>query len=118
MSATGPQDGLPQPICQLTTWPAHGLQSAIWVLGLSLLLLVPAIRTAEVNDSGVAKEQVEEFTQTARFRSEKRRLHKSFDIAVVAPQPALASFEFRNLTFPVSQQGHRLPNGLLAPIRC
>lgn len=118
MSFSGHRDGSPEPLLRLTAWPATGVKFAVWAMGLALLLLVPAIRAVEFNEGGMAKECVEEFTQTARVRFEKRHVHLVQGIDVVSPIPALAPFNYRRPTHSFTQHGHRLANGLIAPFRC
>jgi hypothetical protein len=92
-----------------------------WLLVLSTLFvfLVPTIRASEMNEPGSSKERVEDATFTTRTASLLRSaLHGRREALVFASsiQARLGREELRPQPAPFA--GHRLPNGLLAPMTC
>jgi hypothetical protein len=89
------------------------------VLATLFVFLVPTIRTSEMNESGSPKERVEDATFTTRSASLLRSaLHGRREALVFTSsiQARLGREELR--PEPAQLAGHRLPNGLLAPMTC
>jgi hypothetical protein len=92
-----------------------------WSLALATLFvfLVPTIRASEMNETGSPKERVEEVSFVTRTSSLLRTaLHGRREATVFTSsiQARLGREERR--PEPVAFDGHRLPNGLLAPLTC
>ncbi len=89
------------------------------VLATLFVFLVPTIRTSEMNETGSPKEQVEEVSFVTRTTSLLRTaLHGRREAIVFSSsiQARLGREELR--PEPVALAGHRLPNGLMAPLTC
>lgn len=95
------------------------VRSWLLVLATLVIFLVPTIRTSEMNEPGSSKERVEDATFTARTASLLRSpLHGRREALVFTSsiQARLGREELRPQPAPLA--GHRLPNGLLAPMTC
>jgi hypothetical protein len=82
------------------------------------LVVIPAIRAAEVGEVGSAKERGEDPPLTSRF-DQGRQLgleYRCFATLRSCPAPQVLGHAQRPILQPPS--GHRLPNGLLAPLTC
>jgi len=82
------------------------------------LLVMPAARIGDWNEIGTAKEQIEDSSLLVRGQSLRRTaLHGCREVLVFnsSIQARLGRAERWE---PVRLKGHRLPNGLLAPMTC
>ena len=103
-----------------TMMRASELSSAARVLAFlaALVMAAPVTLSNESNEMGSAKERVEDASLTTRSVSEKRACLCSRRIATVfaALTHVCPGREYR--PEPAPARGHRLPNGLLAPLTC
>ena len=87
------------------------------VLVASFVLAVPTIRTNELNELAGAKERVEDATLVTR--SEHRRNSQNLRReAIVFSSSIQARLGRERQVEPSHGDGHRLANGLLAPMTC
>jgi hypothetical protein len=80
------------------------------------LVAVPVIQSAEASESGAPKERCEDPTLTARF--EHDRLHALERRVAAFAQSARPSLGHAQRPVLLPLPGHRLANGLLAPMTC
>jgi len=82
------------------------------------LLIVPGIRSAEASENGPAKERNEDASFAVRLGSERQSsCERRHDRSTSAcHMPTRVGYEHLPAVFPFS--GHRLSNGLLAPLTC
>lgn len=113
MKKTQSQRGTSRP-----RWRKYGEMQA-WVIALvaAFLVAVPTIRMSESNEIDTAKERVEEVSLVARSADLKRlsRLVRREQVVVMFPPVQLGHAQQQVLFQPT---GHRLPNGLMAPLKC
>jgi len=96
---------------------ARSLPWFVTLLG-TLLVAVPSMRTVETGEVGPAKEQVEDVSPVVRTASLRRTaLHGRREVLVVSSS-IQARLGREERSEPVRLDGHRLPNGLLAPMTC
>jgi hypothetical protein len=81
------------------------------------VMAVPLIRSVESSESGSPKERCEDPTFTSRIQHERQFLqfHRGVAAFLQPTRPALGHAQ-RPVLAPLP--GHRLTNGLLAPITC
>ncbi len=94
------------------------LTAALALLVGVTLVVIPTIRSTEANESGAAKERGEEPSLTGRL-DHARHLRLEFcGLATMraCPKPQSLGHAQRPVLEPPS--GHRLSNGLLAPLTC
>lgn len=102
-------------------WRQKSARVRSWslVLGTLFVLLVPTIRTSEMNESGSPRERVEDATFTTRTASLLRSTLHGRREALVFTSSIQARLGREALRpEPAPRAGHRLPNGLLAPMTC
>jgi hypothetical protein len=84
--------------------------------GAILLMAVPLVRASEINEHESPRERVEDPTLTRRIDHD-RHLHLEYGVvAFLQPAWPCLGHAQRQVLTPLS--GHRLTNGLLAPITC
>lgn len=95
------------------------LQGWLFALLGSFLLAVPTIRTSELNEVNSSSERVENIAFAARAESLSRTTQHGRREAIVFTSSIQARLgrEQRNESI-TRIDGHRLPNGLLAPMTC
>jgi hypothetical protein len=101
-----------------TRFPALSAFVALTLFASSVsLLAVPLIRSAEASESGSPKERCEDPTIVARVQHERQFLefHRSY-AAFLRPMRSALGHAQRPVLDPLP--GHRLTNGLLAPLTC
>jgi len=92
-----------------------------WSLALATLFvfLVPTIRTSELNEMGSTKERVEDVSFTTRTASLLRTaLHGRREAIVFTSSIQARLGREQQQPEPLQLAGHRLPNGLMAPMTC
>jgi hypothetical protein len=95
------------------------LQGWLFALLGSLLLSVPTIRTSELNEISSANERVENVAFASRPESLRRTTQHGRREAIVFTSSIQARLGREQRTESLSpSDGHRLPNGLLAPMTC
>lgn len=81
-------------------------------------MVVPAYRLAEINENLPTKERCEDFSAVGRFDHYRNlRLEQRRTVNTVAP-PTRQTLDRAQSAALRSPPGHRLANGLLAPITC
>ena len=101
-----------------TRIPALSAFVAVMLFASSVsLLAVPLIRSAEASESGSPKERCEDPTISARVQHERQFLdfHRNH-AAFMRPVRSVLGHAQRPVLDPLP--GHRLTNGLLAPLTC
>ena len=90
-----------------------------WALALlaSFLLAVPTVRTSELNEVGTAKERVEDATLVTRAANKLACEDVRSDVAVLTSS-IHSRLDRQRRVEPSYVEGHRLANGLLAPMTC
>ena len=99
-------------------WRRFGeLQAWMIALTAAFLVAVPMIRTSELSELDTAKERVEEVSLVTRSIILKRLSNhvRHERVAVMSPPVQLGHAQHRVIFQP---SGHRLPNGLMAPMTC
>jgi hypothetical protein len=94
---------------------------SLWLGGVGLsLLAVPVIRSATSSESDPAKERNEEATSVARLNCDRRSFAEGRRAANVIGEvrPDRLAFLHRLILEIAIPPGHRLSNGLLAPLTC
>ena len=81
------------------------------------LVAVPLIRTVETSESGSPKERCEDPTLAARVQHERQFLEFHNNIAAFL-QPTRPTLGHAQRPVFAPLPGHRLTNGLLAPMTC
>jgi len=84
----------------------------------SFLLAVPTIRTGELNEIGSAKERVEDVAFMTRAVGLMRTALHGRREAIVFTSSIQARLGRDQRPEPTKPSGHRLPNGLMAPMTC
>jgi hypothetical protein len=87
------------------------------VLVASFLLAVPTIRTNELNEIAGAKERVEDATLVTRSDHRRNSQNVRRETAVFSSAIQARLGRERQVE-PAHADGHRLANGLLAPMTC
>lgn len=87
------------------------------VLG-SLLLVVPTIRTSELNEIGSANERVENVALTSSADNLRRTTIHGRREAILFTSSIQSRLGRGQHVELLSPDGHRLSNGLLAPMTC
>jgi hypothetical protein len=98
-----------------------GVVGRAWSLALVgvFLLAAPLARTGELHEIGSAKERVEEVSLMARSVSLMRTaLHSRREAIVFTSSIQARLGRDQQLHEAAAPPGHRLPNGLLAPMTC
>ena len=86
------------------------------LVGVAILLVaIPVARSAEMNEHGSSRERAEELTLVHRLELDRHLRCENRPAAIMQPARSLGHSQ-RPILDPLS--GHRLPNGLLAPITC
>jgi hypothetical protein len=89
------------------------------VLGTAFLLVVPTIRTNELSEISSSKERVEDATFTTRAAGLVRSaLHGRREAIVFTSSIQARLGREQRQSEPFNHAGHRLPNGLMAPMTC
>jgi hypothetical protein len=95
------------------------LRGWLMVLGTAFLLVVPTIRTNELSEISSSKERVEDATFTTRAAGLVRSaLHGRREAIVFTSSIQARLGREQRQSEPVNHAGHRLPNGLMAPMTC
>jgi hypothetical protein len=94
-----------------------GVQAWSFALLTTFLLAVPTLRTNELQEVEISKETVESVACTARSSS-KRIFQPLRREAIVFTSSIQARLARQHDVEPSRVDGHRLPNGLLAPMTC
>jgi hypothetical protein len=94
------------------------VQAASLALLAAFLLAVPTIRTGETNEVSVAKERVEDAAFTTRTVGLMRTAVHGRREAIVFTSSIQARLGREQQHQPLLLAGHRLPNGLMAPMTC
>jgi hypothetical protein len=107
------------PSCYLAArGPAFSVLTALMFLAGSVsLLTVPVIRSAETHESGSSHERCEDPTLAARVQHEREFLEFHRGVAAFL-QPVRSSLGHAQRPVLDLLPGHRLANGLLAPMTC
>ena len=84
----------------------------------AFLLAVPTVRTNELNEVNTAKERVEDISLVTRSISLTRTTNQGRREAIVFTSSIQARLGREQHSQPVPAPGHRLPNGLMAPMTC
>jgi hypothetical protein len=90
---------------------------AFAILG-TLLLAVPTVRTNELSEVGSAQERVEDASLVTSIVSLKRTTNHGRREAIVFTSSIQARLGRDRHPQRVPAPGHRLPNGLMAPMTC
>lgn len=90
---------------------------AFAILGM-LLLAVPTVRTNELNEIGSSQERVEDISLVTSVVSLRRTSNHGRREAIVFTSSIQARLGRDRHPQPVPAPGHRLPNGLMAPMTC
>jgi hypothetical protein len=102
-------------------WRRAGVVGRAWSLALigAFLLAAPAVRAGELNEIGAAKERVEEVSLMARSVGLMRTAHHGRREAIIFTTSIQARLGRDHQPHEAAPPpGHRLPNGLLAPMTC
>jgi hypothetical protein len=94
------------------------LQGWLFALLGAFLLAVPTVRTNELNEVNTAKERVEDISLVTRSISLTRTTNQGRREAIVFTSSIQARLGREQHSQAVPAPGHRLPNGLLAPMTC
>lgn len=97
---------------------ARRLQDVLLALLATFLLAVPMIRTNELSEIGGANERVESVAFTTRTVSLMRTALHGRREAIVFTSSIQARLGRETQHQPLLLAGHRLPNGLMAPMTC
>jgi hypothetical protein len=91
-----------------------------WSLALvgAFLLAVSTVRTGELNEIGPASERVEDIACVTRSVSLLRTALHGRREAIVFTSSIQARLGRVQRPEPIALPGHRLPNGLMAPMTC
>ncbi len=81
------------------------------------LLIFPESRSSESQETVPLSEHQEEFTTIGRFDHERHMKLEQRLLATVFEVPSLSLGHTQNAVLP-APSGHRLSNGLLAPLTC
>ena len=84
--------------------------------GTALLVAVPLVRASELNEQGSQRERVEEPSLARHVDHDKHLILSSGVAAFLQPARPLLGHAQRLVLDPLP--GHRLANGLLAPLTC
>jgi hypothetical protein len=103
----------------LRTRPFHARVQA-WAFAIlgTLLLAVPTVRTNELNEIGSSQERVEDISLVTSVVSLKRTTNHGRREAIVFTSSIQARLGRDRHPRRVPASGHRLPNGLMAPMTC
>ena len=97
--------------------PALALSATLALFGGAMLLVaLPLVRVAENNEHGSQRERVEEPTPVRRIDHD-RHLRSEYGVAAFL-QPTRPTLGHAQRLVLDSLPGHRLANGLLAPLTC
>ena len=111
--------GQPQRETLCRTWRRR-CRTQGWLFALlgTLLLAVPTIRTGELNEIGSANERVENVAFASRPDNMRRTSQHGRREVIVFTSSIQARLGRDQRPQPATPDGHRLPNGLLAPMTC
>jgi hypothetical protein len=101
-----------------TRFQTRAVQSWAFALLGMLLLAVPTVRTNELSEVGGAQERVEDASLVTSVVSLKRTTNHGRREAIVFTSSIQARLGRDQRPQRVPAPGHRLPNGLMAPMTC
>lgn len=95
-------------------------RAQVWLIVLiaTFLVAVPTIRTSESSEPGTTKERVEEASLLIRSVNLKQSSHRSHRELIVFAVSFRSPPGRHQQSLPTPLPGHRLPNGLMAPMTC
>lgn len=97
---------------------APRFESVLFALLSSLLLVVPTIRASEINEIGSAAERVENVACSSRPETLRRTATHGRCEAIVFTSSIQSRLRRGERVELLAPDGHRLSNGLLAPMTC
>jgi hypothetical protein len=95
-----------------------GVQDMLFALLATFLLAVPMVRTSELSEIGAANERAESIAYSTRAVGLMRTALHSRREAIVFTSSIQARLGRGPQHQPLLLAGHRLPNGLMAPMTC
>jgi hypothetical protein len=94
------------------------LQGWMFALLGAFLIAVPTVRTNELSEIGTASERVEDASFVSSIVSLKRTTNHGRREAIVFTSSIQSRLGREQHSKPLPGSGHRLPNGLMAPMTC